>query len=98
MRHILAIILFALLSCLAFFGYTKTHMLEERDALLERQNQILETSCKAVTQMYKVSIESHFKYIILNQDVLKILHKAKEANIEDKAILWLIVQTFIPYL
>jgi len=87
MRHILAIILFALLSCLAFFGYTKTHMLEERDALLERQNQILETSYKAVTHMYKVSIESYFKYIILNQGVLNILHKAKEANIEEKAIL-----------
>ena len=66
MRHILAIILFALLSCLAFFGYTKTHMLEERDALLNRQNQTLETSYNAVTQMYKVSIESYFKYIVLS--------------------------------
>ena len=87
MRHILTIGLFALLSYLAFLSYTKTHMKDEKNALLSRQNQILETSYKAVTQMYKVSIESYFKYIILHQGVLDILHEVKDANPEDKAIL-----------
>lgn len=87
MRQILAITLLTLLSCLVFLSYTSTQMQDERNALLARQNQILETSYKAVTQMYKVSIESYFKYIVLQQDVLDILHDAKEANAEDKAIL-----------
>lgn len=87
MRHILTFTLLTLLSCLVFLGYTKKQMHDEKNALIESQNKILETSYKAVTQMYKVSIESYFKYIVLHQDVLDILHEAKEANIEDKAIL-----------
>lgn len=87
MRRIIAIILFALLSCVTFLSYTHSQMQDERDALLGRQNQILETSYKAVIQMYKVSIESYFKYIVLHQDVLDILHEAKDSNTQDKAIL-----------
>ena len=83
MRRIIAIILFALLSCVTFLSYTHSQMQDERDALLGRQNQILETSYKAVIQMYKVSIESYFKYIVLHQDVLDILHEAKDATAQD---------------
>jgi len=70
MRRILAITFLTLLFSLLFLSYTSTHMQDEKNALLGRQNQILETSYKAVTQMYKVSIESYFKYIVLHQDVL----------------------------
>ncbi|MBV5278129.1 MAG: diguanylate cyclase [Campylobacteraceae bacterium] len=87
MRRILALFVFAILACLILLNYTKTQMQNGKDSLLMRQNQILETSYKAVTQMYKVSIENYFKYVILQKDVLAILHEAKDANEEKKASL-----------
>lgn len=62
-------------------------MQEEKNTLLKPQSQILETSYKAVTQMYRVSIESYFKHVVLQKDVLDILHDAKYANAEKKSIL-----------
>ena len=87
MRQIFTISLVAILFCLLFVSYTQKQEQEEKDALMGRQNQILETSYKAVTQMYKVSIENYFKYILLQDDVLQILHEAKNADEAKKAIL-----------
>lgn len=87
MRQIFTISLIAILFCLSFISYTQKQKQEEKDALMGRQNQILETSYKAVTQMYKVSIESYFRYILLQNDVLDTLHEAKNADEAKKAIL-----------
>ena len=86
MRGILAIILFAVSVCTIFLSYSHLNMEKEENTLMERENKILETSYKAVTQMYRISIENYVKYAIMQKEVLDILRDAKYANEEKKAI------------
>jgi hypothetical protein len=63
-------------------------MNEERDVLLQNENRILETSYKAVTQMFAISIENYFRYAIMQPSVLQILHAVNDTNdTREKAIL-----------
>jgi len=86
MRGILAIFLFAVFFSATFLSYTHLLKDKEKNALMERENKILETSYKAVTQMYRISIENYVKYAVMQKEVLDILYKAKYANEEQKAL------------
>lgn len=86
MRGIVFIILFAVSLCTIFLSYSHLSMKKEEKALMERENKILETSYKAVTQMYRISIENYMKYAIMQKDVFDILSAAKYASEDKKAI------------
>lgn len=86
MRGILAITFFSIFLCTLFLSYSHLTREKEENALMERENKILETSYKAVTQMYRISIENYVKYAIMQKDVLTLLREAKYASEEKKAI------------
>ena len=74
MRKFLITACAILFSYTLFFIYVHSKMVEERDVLLQNENRILETSYKAVTQMFTISIENYFRYAIMQPSVLQILH------------------------
>lgn len=87
MRRTLSIFFIGIFFVISFLSYTTIQEQNDKNTLMSQQNQILATAYKAVTQMYKISIESYFQNFILQDDVLKILHDATHANEHDKAIL-----------
>lgn len=80
MRKFLITTLGVILTYTIFFSYVHSKMNEERNVLLHNENRILETSYKAVTQMFSISIENYFRYAIMQPSVLKILHEANDTN------------------
>ena len=88
MRKFLITACAILFSYTLFFIYVHSKMVEERDVLLQNENRILETSYKAVTQMFAISIENYFRYAIMQPSVLQILHAVNDTNdTREKAIL-----------
>jgi len=88
MRKFLATAFCITLAYILFFSYVHSKMEEERNVLLHNENRILETSYKAVTQMFSISIENYFRYAIMQPSVLKILHEVNDTNnSQEQAIL-----------
>ena len=72
----------------AVFFFNVYHLKEhEITILLQGQSQQLSSAYKAVTSMYSISIESYFKFVVLQPNVVEILHKAQKASLEEKAVL-----------
>ncbi|NCB82813.1 MAG: PAS domain S-box protein, partial [Bacilli bacterium] len=46
-----------------------------------------QTSYTAVTNMFSIAIENYFRHLIMQPSVLELLHQAKEAPSEEKAVL-----------
>lgn len=87
MRQLSFVALFVIFVYGIFFGYVHVKMKEERDVVLFNENRILETSYKAVTQMFSISIENYFHYAIMQPSVLELLHQAYTTDDEkQKAI------------
>ncbi|WP_051906462.1 MULTISPECIES: diguanylate cyclase [unclassified Sulfurospirillum] len=88
MRKFLLTALSVLIAYAIFFTYVHSKMKEERDVLLLNEHKIIETSYKAVTQMFSISIENYFRYAIMQPPVLKILNDVVETqNSYEKALL-----------
>lgn len=71
----------------SFLRYLHHEEESEKNIILSHENKILAVSYQAVTNMYNVTIENYFKYIILNRTVLDILHQTTKASETEKAAL-----------
>ncbi|KHG34459.1 diguanylate cyclase [Sulfurospirillum sp. MES] len=79
----------ALLCTLYLLFFLNSYAVKEREIqiILDGKNQSLESSYKAVTQMYRISIENYFKYVIMQPRVIEILRRSLHASEEEKALL-----------
>ncbi len=79
----------ALLGVLYLLFFLNSYAVKEREIqiILDGKNQSLESSYKAVTQMYRISIENYFKYVIMQPNVVEILRRSVHASAEEKALL-----------
>jgi len=87
MKHVWTIFMLFCLTNVIFFTNTLHQKQHETETLLNSKNKSLEASYKAVTQMYRVSIENYFKYAIMQPSVIEILREAQNADEEKKALL-----------
>lgn len=87
MKHFFYSFFFFIITYALFF-FNVYHLKEhEITILLQGQSQQLSSAYKAVTSMYSISIESYFKFVVLQPNVVDILHKAQKASLEEKAVL-----------
>lgn len=70
-----------------FFTNASSQKEHEIEILLGSKNKSLESSYKAVSSMYQVSIENYFKYVMMQPAVLEILKKVPKANEEERTLL-----------
>lgn len=87
MKHFFLSLGFCFALLVAFLGYLNTQKEKEIQTLITNENKILQTAYTAVTNMFSVSIENYFRHVIMKPIVLELLHKAKNATSEDKAII-----------
>ena len=87
MKHFLVSLSFCLVILAAFFGYFTAQKEKEIQTLINHENAIRQTAYTAVTNMFSVSIENYFRHVIMKPTVLELLHHAKEAPTEEKAVL-----------
>lgn len=87
MKHFFLSLSVFLILLAAFFGYLNAQKEEEIQTLINHENKILQTSYTAVTNMFSIAIENYFRHVIMQPSVLELLHQAKEAPSEEKAVL-----------
>ena len=87
MKHFFLSLSVFLILLAASFGYLNTQKEKEVQSLLLHENKILQTSYTAVTNMFSIAIENYFRHVIMQPSVLELLHQAKEAPSEEKAVL-----------
>ncbi|WP_263833194.1 diguanylate cyclase domain-containing protein [Sulfurospirillum oryzae] len=80
MRKIITTSFLVCIAYILFFSYVHSRMEEERNLVLAHENKILETSYKAITQMFSIAIENYFHYVVMQPSVLNILHEVHDTN------------------
>lgn len=80
MKHFWITLIVVCFTYFIFFTNASSQKEHEIEILLGSKNKSLESSYKAVSSMYQVSIENYFKYVIMQPAVLEILKKRSKSQ------------------